>query len=356
LALRRFLTAICFLSLVVVVGGPVLADPRIDRSVEAAGKELVTPEAQQAIDSGLAFLAARQDSRDGSFGSLASSRRRVAVTALAGMAFLSSGSTPGRGKYGTQVQKIVDFLLSRFQPNGFIFDEGNTGHGPMYDHGFATLFLAEVYGMSRTPRLRNSLERAVQLIINSQNKEGGWRYEPDSKDADLSVTICEVMALRAARNAGIFVPKETIDRCTEYVRKCQTPEGGFRYQLATTWQVTFGLTAAGVVALYSAGVYEGKPIESGLRYLERFRPGVALRQPSNHYFYSHYYAVQAMWHAGGDRWRQWYPELRDELLQFPFHTSAGSWRDPSAYGDEYATAMALLILQTPNNFLPIFQR
>ena len=351
----RVVATACFLTLV-VVGAPALADPRIDRSVEAAAKDLVTPETQQAIDSGLAFLAARQDSRDGSFGSLASSRRRVAVTAIAGMAFLSSGSTPGRGKYGAQVQKAVDFLLSRFQPNGFIFDEGNTGHGPMYDHGFATLYLAEVYGMTRTPRLRTSLERAVQLIINSQNKEGGWRYEPDSKDADLSVTICEVMALRAARNGGLFVPKETIDRCTDYVRKCQTPEGGFRYQLTTTWQVTFGLTAAGVVALYSAGVYEGKPIESGLRYLEHYRPGLALRQPSNHYFYSHYYAVQAMWHAGGDRWRQWYPDVRDELLQFPFHTSAGSWRDPSAYGDEYATAMALLILQTPNNYLPIFQR
>ena len=247
-----------------------------DRPVDRSGGEgLVTPETQQAIDAGLAFLAARQDSRDGSFGTLASSRRRVAVTALAGMAFLSSGSTPGRGKYGAQVQKAVDFLLSRFQPNGFIFDEGNTGHGPMYDHGFATLFLAEVYGMTRTPRVRNSLERAVQLIVNSQNKEGGWRYEPDAKDADLSVTICEVMALRAARNAGIFVPKETIDRCTEYVHKCQTPEGGFRYQLATTWQVTFGLTAAGVVALYSAGVYQGKSIEAGLRYIERYRPGLA---------------------------------------------------------------------------------
>ena len=335
---------------------PALADPKIDRSIEVAAKDLVTPETQQAIDAGLAFLAARQDSRDGSFGTLASSRRRVAVTALAGMAFLSSGSTPGRGKYGAQVQKAVDFLLSRFQPNGFIFDEGNTGHGPMYDHGFATLFLAEVYGMTRTPRVRNSLERAVQLIVNSQNKEGGWRYEPDAKDADLSVTICEVMALRAARNAGIFVPKETIDRCTEYVHKCQTPEGGFRYQLATTWQVTFGLTAAGVVALYSAGVYEGKSIEAGLRYIERYRPGLALRQPANHYFYSHYYAMQAMWHAGGERWKLWYPDVRDELLQFPFHTAAGSWRDPSAYGDEYATAMALLILQTPNNYLPIFQR
>jgi len=339
-----------------IASQPALADPQIDRSTEVAAKDLITPETQQAIDAGLAYLAARQDNRDGSFGSMASSRRRVAVTALAGMAFLSSGNTPGRGKYGANVQKAVDFLLSRVQPNGFIFDEGNTGHGPMYDHGFATLFLGEIYGMTKTPRVRDGLQRAVQLIINSQNKEGGWRYEPDSKDADLSVTICQIMALRAARNAGIFVPKETIDRCIEYVRKCQTVEGGFRYQLSTTWQVTFGLTAAGVVALYSGGVYEGKSIEAGLRYLERFRPGVALRQPSNHYFYSHYYAVQAMWHAGGERWKQWYPDVRDELLQFPFHSSTGGWRDPSAYGDEYATAMALLILQTPNNYLPIFQR
>ena len=124
------------------------------------------------------------------------------------------------------------------------------------------------------------------------------------------------------------------------------------HQLASPVRVDLGH----VVALYSAGIYSGKPIEMGLRYLERYRPGAAMRQPANHYFYSHYYAVQAMWHAGGERWRQWYTDIRDELLQFPFHTSAGHWRDPSAYGDEYATAMALLILQTPNNYLPIFQR
>jgi len=346
----------CILALFVRDTSRAFAEPKIDRSVESSAKEMVTPETQQAIERGLAYLASRQDPRDGSFGATASGRRRVAVTALSGMAFLSSGSTPGRGKYGANVQKAVDFLLSRCQPNGFIFDEGNTGHGPMYDHGFATLFLAEVYGMSRTPRLRNSLERAVRLIVNSQNKEGGWRYEPDTKDADLSVTVCEVMALRAARNSGIFVPKETIDNCTEYVRKSQTPEGGFRYQLSTNYQVTFGLTAAGVVALYSAGTYGGKTIELGLQYLDRYRPSIAFRQPANHFFYSHYYAVQAMWHAGGERWRQWYPDVRDELLHFPFHTSTGAWRDPSSYGDEYATAMALLILQTPNNYLPIFQR
>jgi len=337
------------------------APQRIDRSIETEAQKLVTPETQAAIDRGLAFLAARQSPRDGSLGSSASARRRVAITALSGMAFLSSGSTPGRGKYGTNVQKAIDFLLTRCQPNGFIYDEGNTGghFGPMYDHGFATLFLGEVYGMTRNPQVRTNLERAVRLIVNSQNKEGGWRYEPDSKDADLSVTVCEMMALRAARNSGIYVPKQTIDRCTEYVRKCQTQDGGFRYQLTTSWQaVTFGLTAAGVVTLYSAGIYEGKSLELGLTYLERYRPSSTLHQPANHYFYSHYYAAQAMWHAGGQRFEQWYSDIRDELIHgpFPFHNSGGGWRDPSSYGDEYGTAMALLILQTPNNYLPIFQR
>lgn len=357
--------------LVLMLGGIfVLAGPRclaqqtprrIDRSIEAEAQKLITPETQAAIDRGLAFLAARQAPRDGSFGSSASARRRVAITALSGMAFLSSGSTPGRGKYGANVQRAVDFLLTRCQPNGFIYDEGNTGghFGPMYDHGFATLFLGEVYGMTRNAQVRTNLERAVRLIVNSQNKEGGWRYEPDSKDADLSVTVCQIMALRAARNSGIYVPKQTIDRCTEYVRKCQTPEGGFRYQLTTSWQaVTFGLTAAGVVTLYSAGIYEGKSLETGIQYLERYRPSTAMHQPANHYFYSHYYAAQAMWHAGGQRFEQWYPEIRDELIHgpFPFRSSGGGWRDPSSYGDDYGTAMALLILQTPNNYLPIFQR
>ena len=124
-----------------------------------------------------------------------------------------------------QVQKAVDFLLSRFQPNGFIFDEGNTGHGPMYDHGFATLFLAEVYGMTRTPRVRNSLERAVQLIINSQNKEGGWRYEPDSKDADLSVTICQIMALRARGTRGSSSPKRRSIAAPNTCASARRPKG-----------------------------------------------------------------------------------------------------------------------------------
>ena len=101
----------------------------------------------------------------------------------------------------------------------------------MYGHGFATLFLAECYGMSPRPELREKLDKAVKLIVNTQNKEGGWRYQPQREDADISVTVCQVMALRAARNAGLYVPKETIDRSIDYVKRSQNADGGFMYML-----------------------------------------------------------------------------------------------------------------------------
>ena len=221
----------------------------------------------------------------------------------------------------------------------------------MYGHGFATLFLAEVYGMWPDSRVREKLVRAVRLIVNTQNDEGGWRYQPERREADISVTICQVMALRAARNAGIYVPNETIDRCTSYVKQCQNPDGGFAYMLPGG-ESAFPRTAAGVVALYSAGIYEGDEVSRGLEYLARHKPTRNAIGMENHFFYGHYYAVQAMWHAGGDLWRDWYPAIRDVLLAR--RSKDGSWFDQIC--PEYGTAMACLILQMPDNYLPIFQR
>src|ERR1035438_5373842 len=122
--------------------------------------------------------------------------------------------------------------------------------------------------------LRAGLGRAINLIITSQNREGGWRYVPNSPDADLSVTICQIMALRAARNAGIAVPASTAQRCTEYVKRCQDASGGFRYQAGFGGGPGFARTAAGVVALNSAGIYletprDGDLVRRGLDYLDR---------------------------------------------------------------------------------------
>ena len=329
------------------------AQPRVPRNVETSGSDLVTPETQEAIDQGLAWLAAQQNP-DGSFGVAGQYRHDVAVTALTGMAFLTAGHTPGRGKYGRNVGRALEFILTSTKPNGYIISPDSDYHGPMYGHGFATLFLAEVYGMTRRKDLRNKLEKSVKLIIDSQNKDGGWRYHPDGKDADISVTICQIMALRAARNAGIYVPKDTVTKCIEYVKRSQNPDGGFQYRLISPRQSLFPRSAAGVVALYSAGIYKGREIERGVNYLLRHLPGKDVYRYDSHYFYGHYYAVQAMWHAGGQYWRRWYPAIRDELLrrrQLP----EGNWPYKNV-NTEYGTAMACIILQLPNNYLPIFQR
>jgi hypothetical protein len=268
------------------------------------------------------------------------------------MALIASGSTPGRGPYGKQLDRCLDFILANAAQSGFIDVPSAAMHGPMYGHGFATLFLSECYGMTHRADIRDKLTKAVQLIVNTQNAQGGWRYQPVRDEADISVTVCEVMALRAARNAGLHVPKETMTKSIEYVKKCQNEDGGFMYML-TGGPSAFPRSAAAVVALYSAGVYEGPEIKKGLDYLMTQIPRGDDFSHESHYFYGHYYAVQAMWQAGGDYWTRWYPAIRDALVKR--QAEDGSWLDASI-SNEYGTSMACIILQIPNNYLPIFQR
>jgi hypothetical protein len=330
----------------------VKAAPPAPKTVEASGLEYVTPMAQRAIDRGLENLA-RGQYEDGAVGSGSTYRRHVAVTALAGLAFLSAGHTPNRGKYGTRVEKIVQYLLNNTDSTGLISAPEHRKENPMYGHGFATLFLAEVYGMTPRTDIREKLKLSIGLIVNTQNKEGGWRYFPVRSEADLSVTVCQIMALRAARNAGLYVPKSTVELCTKYVKSCQLADGGFMYNKSAGAISLWPRSAAGLVALYSAGIYDGEEIQKGLKYLLEHQPRGEIFRNEGFYFYGHYYAVQAMWHAGGDYWRQWYPAIRDELLVR--QTQDGSWLDHTV-NSEYATAMACIVLQMPNNYLPIFQR
>jgi Prenyltransferase and squalene oxidase repeat len=314
--------------------------------------EMMTAETDEAIKNGLAWLARTQNS-DGSFGS-STYRGNIAVTSVAGLAFMASGSSPGRGPYGAQIDKALVYVMDNTSPSGFVAVVSASTHGPMYSHGFGTLFLAEAYGMTHRPEIREKLQKAVRLIIDSQNNEGGWRYQPVKRDADISVTICQINALRAARNAGLYVPKDTVDACIRYVKQSQNADGGFRYMLQGGSTSEFPRSAAGVVALQSAGEYDSKEVRDGIAYLRHYSgQGLRLGRRNNHYFYGQYYAAQAMWIQGGEAWAEWYPAIREELLHRQL--SLGSWVDNSVCS-EYGTAMALIVLQIPNNYLPIFQR
>jgi hypothetical protein len=221
----------------------------------------------------------------------------------------------------------------------------------MYEHGFATLFLAECFGASLRNEIRNVLENAVELIIRTQNDRGGWRYHPVPADADLSVTVCQMMALRAARNAGFFVPVETMERGLDYVRRCQNSDGGFAYQI-TGGPSRWPLTAAAIVAIQNAGNYQDAALDRAYEYLLHHRREVAIPTQTNYFSYAHYYAIQAFWQRGGDAWSGWYRELRNTLLRL--QTPDGSWLD--SISRVYGTAMISLILSVPRGLLPIFQK
>ena len=318
------------------VGGAVLGQKFVE----------ITDEMTASVNRGLQKLAALQK-EDGSFGS-AHFGRHVGITSLACLAFMSHGDLPNRGPFGSNVQRGLSFVLDSVQETGLI--AADTSHGPMYGHGFATLFLGEVYGQTQDKRVRDSLVKAVRLIVACQNHEGGWRYQPVPNDADVSVTICQIKALRSARNAGIKVPKETIDRAVEYVRNCQNADGGFRYMMQGGGSA-FPRSAAGIASLYYAGVYADDALDRGLKYLTQNTPGEGRHVA--HYFYGQYYAVQAMFMAGGKYWKTWFPAIREELLSRQ-DSQSGLWS--SQHGTAYGTAMALIVLQMPNRYLPIFQR
>jgi len=193
--------------------------------------------------------------------------------------------------------------------------------------------------------------------VQSQNKEGGWRYQPVPADADLSVTICEIMALRAARNAGIKVPAVTIDKAISYVKNSQETDGGFAYMLNSRGSA-YPRSAAGTACLYYArtgSAYEDE-IKKGVAYIKVHMPaaGGARDGSDYHFYYGNYYATQAMFMAGGEDWKAFWPQMKKIIITR--QQGNGSWSEESGTGAVYSTSMALIMLQIPNRLLPILQK
>jgi hypothetical protein len=350
-----------------------------DRDTLQLGSIDITPEQARAVERGLAWLADQQNS-DGSWTSkigfklnnnyryTVANRGHVGVTSLAGMAFLAGGHLPARGEYGVVVDKCLNFVLSCVQDDGYITYAGTR----MYSHAFATLFLAEIYGMTHREDVRIKLQKAVDFIVKTQNNEGGWRYVPLAPESDMSIVVCQVLALRAARNIGIRVPKATIDRAARYVvdsavtesRQGHFPHAGYRneigtfhYQKDSHSRSSFPLTAAGVTALHGLGIYSDALIRKGIDYLnDEIDPFNRRWGRDGHYFfwYGHYYGVQAMYTQGGRDWQNYFTRLRTVLLDL--QRADGSWPNREGPGPAFSTATAVLILEIPYCFLPIFQR
>ena len=345
----------------------------------AIGRWEITEELKEAVNRGLDWLAAEQHPSgfwvqdigfklNTEYKVTKEDSAHVGVTALALMSFLAGGHLPDRGVHGQVITRGLDYVLRCVRENGYITDNGSR----MYSHAFATLFLAEIYGMTLRSDVRRELQRCVNMIVDSQNSEGGWRYKPFARESDMSITVCQVLALRSARNVGITVPASSVRAAEQYVRRSAVSEsrrhqpiyhfpgyldegGAFRYQLGRHSRATFPLTAAGVTTLFAAGIYDDDLVDRALEFMTT-RMGEFNRQYEDHYFfyYGHYYAVQAFYIAGGSAWNVYFSRIREKLLSR--QRASGEWPCYPGPGNAFGTAVATLILQIPYQYLPIFQR
>lgn len=321
----------------------------------AAGQE-DDKRVDRATDKALEYLSRMQDS-DGSWPGVGF-KKSTAIASIAVMAFMAKGNTPGEGRYGEIINKGIDYVLSTADPNtGYIAERG----GMMYGHGAATLMLSEAAGMTtgeREKKMRETLEKAVKLILAAQQlprqnraEQGGWRYSPNSRDSDISVTGWQLLALRAAKNAGADVPLSAINDAVAYVKRSAAKGGGFAYQPGGV--ANLSRTGVGILSLEVCGQHlTPEAIDAG-EWVMRNPPA----WPDQYFYYGVYYCSQGMFQLGGKYWGFYQPRL--EALLLGLQESDGSWpsvRSGEQAGPAYSTAMAVLALSVKYHYLPIYQK
>jgi hypothetical protein len=272
--------------------------------------------------------------------------------ALATMAFLSAGHTPRSGAHHEVVLRAVEHLVNEARSDGLLASANH--QRAMYEQGLTLLVLAECLGempdLAREDRLRRVIDAAVGLIVRCQGPEGGWTYRAEPASHDLSLSVTQLMALRACRDAGIPIPEDTITRAVDYVRSCFDAEaGGFAYQPGEP--ARFSMTAAGVVSLQVVGARaaDDAMIERGLALL--LREKARFSPPLHHYYYGVYYAAQAAYQAGGAFFRGFFPLVESQLLEA--QREDGRWEGQEE-GTIMATGMAVIVLCAPRRLLPIY--
>ena len=352
----------CLLSTGVVVAGLIgwfgASCPRPAQAADEVLPKHISPETLKAVRDGLDYLA-RTQADDGAWhDGQGGQAYPVAMSSLACTALLAHGDSPTRGRYAPQLERGTEYLIKCKTKSGLITSASQESGMPMHGHGFALMYLASVYGMLTKESLRDAckeaIEGGVELTSRAQSGAGGWTYIPASGDEG-SVTVTQVQALRAAHNSGFLVPRGTIDEAVRYIERCSTPEGGIMYSLGAGGGARLSISAAAVATLYNAGEYDAPVAERCLNYVwQQFRGQKSFSKGGFHDYYTHLYASQAYYMAGDKYWDEYFPEVREQLLSMQ-DKSDGSWNG-DGIGKTYGTAIALIILQLPYKYLPVYQR
>ena len=329
-----------------------------------------------SVQSGIRYLLSKQKDD----GSIYDREHPTAMTALAIMSMASIGVQPSDpSPEGMAMRKALDYVLDinpgnrepRQDKQGYF---GRADGSRMYGHGIITLMLTEMVGMGadekQDQRIRRSLDAAIQLILSAQAVrkppayQGGWRYAPDANDADLSVSVWQLMALRSAKNDEMAVPFEAIDSAVEYLRKSYTSPidrdgkprdavAGFSYTPGQN-HPTYTMTAAGLLAMQVCGQYDSPLVIGASDWLMEHGPDLDER----FFYYGTYYYAQGM-HQRGGKYASEAAKIVSRML-LKEQAANGSWLSQRGeernYGEVYATSLAILSLSVTYHYLPIYQR
>lgn len=347
-------------------------------TVRAEGDWEITPESEQALADGLKWLA-RNQGPEGNWTS-----NDLGLVSTGALAFLAAGHTPGRGQYGEALQRALDYVLGNCEPSGLlnIADERRG----MYNHGLSAFVLGQAYGTTADRRLGPVLDRALRLIAQTQAADGGWDYvaRRQSRGHDLSLAVMQALALRSAVDSGLEVPPEVVELAIQSVHQHYTPKdcpykadeeeqkkhpGQFTYSKGGG-NATIAMAAAGVVCLQEFGQYGDWRIDKSMDVIcddirKKVNPEQARKGHRAPYdAYTLYYVGQALYQVGGQRWREYYPPLRDSLVASQVKDPQrpdrdGMWqaggRVSGRPGELYMTSVACFVLAIPNRYLPILQ-
>jgi len=325
-------------SLVVCLATLILPHARA-QTIPGRQTDTVPAQAEMIYQRGLSFLASSQ-SKDGSWND--NNGKEPGVVGLCIAAFLAHGEDPVNGPYAENIRRGLTYILSKQnKTNGYI---GSS----MYNHAFAAKALAESYGVVDMPEIAPALKQAVDLILTAQkrNRQGGWRYTPESRDSDTTVTGCQLVTLYAARNAGIPVPEENIRKALAYLNANRATNGSYGYTSASSGRPT--LTAIGVLCLALAKQTDSKGFQASVNYLK-----TNLDYRDRHYpYYYEYYMAQALFHADDGLWNDW--NQRNLRYMATIQSPDGSF--PANQSASYNTAAALLSIALNYRFLPIYEK
>jgi hypothetical protein len=327
-------------------------------------------EVDLAVDQAIAYLLSQQR-KDGS---ITDKGHETTMTALSIMAMASVGIQPSDlTPEGQAMRKALEYVLrdDRVDDKGYF---GRHDGSRMYGHGIVTLMLTEMLGMGTSDEqdqlIHDRCQQGIDLILSSQKVEkpthfrGGWRYNPDSRDADLSVSVWQLMALRSAKNDELQVPVSAINDAVAYLKRSyaspldrnglpDNKASGFCYEPHQN-HPTFTMTSAGLLAMQVCGEYESPLVAGAADWLLEHPP----QWKERFCLYGTYYYAQGMYQRGGEHAKTARRLVQEMLLKE--QEGNGSWLAQNGsernHGRVYATSMAVLSLSVKYHYLPIYQK